>query len=49
MAEFFHKNNIFEFNGEAKRQKTGTAIATKFAPPYTCIFMDKVEAEFLKS
>ena len=26
-----------------------TAIGTKFAPPYACIFMDVVEAEFLKS
>ena len=26
-----------------------TAIGTKFAPPYTCIFMEKVETEFLES
>ena len=32
-----------------KRQKSGTAIGTKFAPPYACIFMDEVEMEFLKS
>ena len=41
------KNNFFEFNGVVKRQKSGTAIGTKFAPPYPCIFMDEVE--FLKS
>ena len=49
MADFVLKNNFFEFNGEVKRQKCGTAIGTKFAPPYACIFMDEVEAEFLKS
>ena len=49
MAEFILKNNFFEFNGEVKRQKSGTAIGTKFIPPYACIFMDEVETEFLKS
>ena len=43
MTEFVLKNNFFEFNGEVKRQKSGTAIGTKFAPPY------KVETQFLKS
>ena len=42
MAEF--KNDSFEFNGEVKRQKSGTAIGTSLR-----IFMDEVEAEFLKS
>ena len=49
MAEFVLQNNFFEFNWEVKRQKSGTAIGTKFAPPYACIFMDEVETEFLKS
>ena len=49
MAGFALKNNFFEFNGDVKRQESGTAIGTKFAPPYTCIFMDAVEAEFLTS
>ena len=49
MADFVLKNNFFEFSGEVKRQKSGTAIGTKFAPPYACIFMDEVETEFLKS
>ena len=26
---------------------SGTAIGTKFAPPYACIFMDRLENEFL--
>ena len=48
MADFVLKDNFFEFNGEVKRQKSGTAVGTKFAPSYACIFMDKVETEFLK-
>ena len=49
MAEFVLKNNYFEFNGKVKQQLSGTAIGAKFAPPYTCIFMDQVETEFLES
>ena len=41
MADFVLKNNFFEFNGEVELQKYGTAIGTKFAPPYAGIFMDK--------
>ena len=44
MAEFDLKNNIFEF----KQQVAGAAISTKFAHPYACIYMDELEAEFLK-
>ena len=49
MAEFVLKNNYFEFNSSFKHQISGTAIGTKFAPPYACIFMDYIEREFLKS
>ena len=49
MTDFALENNFFEFNGEVKRQKSGPASGTKFAPPYACIFMDAVETEFLKS
>ena len=49
MAEFVLKNNYFEFNGRIKQQLSGTAIGTKFAPPYACIFMDKLETNFLKT
>ena len=45
MASFVLKNNIFEFNGKVKQQISGT----KFAPAYTCIFMDKIENDFLKT
>ena len=49
MAEFVLKDNYFEFNSTAKHQISGTAIETKFALPYACIFMDYTEREFLKS
>ena len=49
MAEFFLKNNSIEFNSKFHKQISGTAIGTKFAPPYAWIFMDYIETEFLKS
>ena len=49
MTEFVLKNNYFEFNGKVKKQISGTAIGTKFAPPYACIFMDQNDTEFLKT
>ena len=47
MAEFVLKNNYFEFDGKVYQQISGTAIGTKFAPPYACLFLDKVETDFL--
>ena len=35
MAEFVLCNNFFEFNSDTFQQISGTAIGTKFAPPYT--------------
>ena len=49
MAEFELNNNVFEFNSKAYQQKSGTAIRTKFVPPYACIYMDEVEQKFLES
>ena len=49
MAEFVLKNNIFEFDTEVYQQISGTAIGTKFAPPYACIFMDQLETKFLEN
>ena len=40
MAEFVSKNNYFEFNTQVKQEIFVTAIGTKFAPEYSCIFMD---------
>ena len=47
MAEFVLNNNIFEFNSKAYQQKS--AIGTKFAPRYACIYMDEVEQKFLET
>ena len=49
LAEFALKNNFFKFNNEIKQQISGTAIGTKFAPPYACIYMDITETDFLKT
>ena len=49
MAEFVLKNNYFEFNGQVKHQILGTAIGTKFAPTYACIFMYEIETKFLET
>ena len=34
LAELVLKNNIFNFNEKTLKQKRGTTIGTKFAPPY---------------
>ena len=49
IADFVLKNNYFEFNGQIKQQISGTAIGTKFAPPYAYLFMDKIETAFLET
>ena len=49
MAEFVLKNNYFQFSDKVYQQISGTAIDTKFAPPYACIFMDQVESKFLQT
>ena len=45
MARFVLRNNFFEFNSKIK-QISGTAIVTKFVPPYACIFMDNFKKDF---
>ena len=49
MAEFMLRNNYFAFNGQVRHQISGTAIDTKFAPTYACIFMDEIETNFLQT
>ena len=49
MVDFVLKSNYFEFDSCIKQQISGTTIGTKFALPYACIFMDKVESVFLES
>ena len=39
LAEIVLKSNIFQFNEKTLKQLRGTAIGTKFAPPYPFLFM----------
>ena len=49
MARFSFKNNYFQFSEKVYQEISGTAISTKFAPPYACIVMDQVESKFLQT
>ena len=48
IAEVVLKNNIFTFGKKTLKQKPGTAIGTKFAPPYSILFMAELEEEIIK-
>ena len=48
LAEVVLKNNIFTFGKKTLKQKRGTAIGTKFAPPYSILFMAELEEEIIK-
>ena len=49
LASIILNNNSFK-NGELKyHKKRGTAIGTKFAPPYSNLFMAGLEREFFKT
>ena len=48
LAELVLKNNIFNFNQKTLKQKRGTAIGTKFAPPYSILFMAELEEKILE-
>ena len=48
LAEVVLKNNIFKFSKKIFKQKRGTAIGTKFAPPYSILFMAVLEEAILK-
>ena len=44
------KNNYFKVDDKSVYQQvSGTAIGTKFAPPYACIFMDCLGNSFLET
>ena len=49
LAGFGLKSNYFEFHEKVCKQISGTAIGTKFAPSYACIFMDEMETNFLRT
>ena len=45
LVEVVLKNNIFRFGKKTLKQKRGTAIGTKFAPPSSILFMAELEDE----
>ena len=47
LAEVVLKTNNFTFTEKSLKQKWGTAIGTKFAPPYSIMFMAELEEEIL--
>ena len=47
LAEVVINNNIFTFKEKSLKQKRGTAICIKFAPPYSILFMIELEEEIL--
>ena len=48
-AEIVLKNNFFEFDQKNFKQVRGTAIGTKFAPPYAILFMADLEEKILNA
>ena len=48
LAEIVLKNNFFEFGSDTFVQRKGTAIGTKFAPPYAIVYLGKFEEEALE-
>ena len=49
LAEIVLKHNYFECGQDVYQQILGTAIGTKFAPPYVNIFMAGLEDEIFKN
>ena len=48
LAEVELKNNILKFGKKTLKQKRGTAIGTKFGPPYSILFIEELEEEILR-
>ena len=40
--------NVLKFGEQALKQKRGTTIGAKFAPPYSILFMAELEEEILR-
>ena len=47
LAKLVLKDNIFYFNGKTSKQG-GTAIGTKFVPPYNILFMAELEEKIIE-
>ena len=48
LAEVVLKIFFFKFGKKTLNQKGGSTIGTKFAPPYSILFMTKLEEEILR-
>ena len=48
LVEVVLKNNFLKFGEKTLKQKRGTAIGTKFAPPYSILFMAELKEEILR-
>ena len=48
MTECFFKITS-EFQGRIQQQISGNVIGTKFVPTYACIFMGRIETDFLNT
>ena len=48
LAEVVLKNNVFTFGKKTLKQLRGTTIGSKFAPPYSILFMAELEEEILR-
>ena len=48
LAEVVLKNNVFTFGKKTLKQLRGTAIGSKFAPPYSILFVAELEEEILR-
>ena len=49
LAELVLQSNYFDLNERYLKQIRGTAIGTKFAPPYAIIYMAALEEDFLET
>ena len=49
LAEIVLKNNIFQLDEKTFKQVRGTAIETKFAPPYAILFMADLKEKILSA
>ena len=48
LPEFVLKNNVFKSGKKTLKQKRGTAIRTKFEPPYKILFIAELEEKILQ-
>ena len=49
LASIVLKENYFELSSKIYHQKLGTAIGTKFAPPYANLFMAGLEKRIFEN